>query len=94
MFEAWDAGAVPIVCAQSGSAEIGTAADAGIPYDEHTPEALAAAIRGALHLNREEMARLVANGRAWLAGNCDAKRYGGAIARILRETCSEADKDS
>jgi hypothetical protein len=40
------------------------------------------------------LARLVANGRAWLAGNCDAKRYGAAIAGILRETCSEAGKNS
>jgi glycosyltransferase involved in cell wall biosynthesis len=94
MFEAWDAGAVPIVWAKSGSAEIVTGADAGILYDEGTPQALATAIREALHLNREEMARLVDNGRAWLAGNCDAKRYGMAVARILREACSEAGKNS
>ena len=94
MFEAWDAGAVPIVCAESGDAEIVTAADAGILYDEGTPRALAAAIRETLHLDRAEIARLVANGRAWLAGNCDAKRYGAAIARVLRETCSEAAKKS
>ena len=94
MFEAWDAGAVPIVCAESGGAEILTAADTGILYDEHKPQALAAAIRDTLHLDRDEIARLVANGRAWLAGNCDAKRYGAAIARVLRETCSEAAKKS
>jgi glycosyltransferase involved in cell wall biosynthesis len=94
MFEAWDAGAVPIVWAKSGSAEIVTAADAGILYDESTPQALAGAIRDTLHLDREEMARLIGNGRAWLAENCDARRYGAVIARILRETCSEAGKDS
>jgi hypothetical protein len=43
-----------------------------------------------LHLDREEIARLVADGRAWLANNCNAKRYGAAIARILRETCSDS----
>jgi hypothetical protein len=37
---------------------------------------------------------LVANGRAWLAENCDAKRYGAVIARILRDACSEAGKNS
>jgi glycosyltransferase involved in cell wall biosynthesis len=94
IFEAWDAGAVPIVWTQSGGAEIVTAADAGILYHEGTPQALAAAIRETLHLDREEMARLVANGRAWLAGNCDARRYGAAIAHVLRETCSEAGKSS
>jgi glycosyltransferase involved in cell wall biosynthesis len=89
IFEAWDAGAVPIVCAESGgAAEIVTAPDAGILYDEQTSQALAAAIRDALHLDREEMARLVANGRAWLAANCDAKRYGAALAVILRAACS------
>jgi glycosyltransferase involved in cell wall biosynthesis len=94
IFEAWDAGAVPIVCAKSGGAEIVTAADAGILYDEQSPQALAAAIRHALHLGREEIARLVGYGRAWLAGNCDAKRYGAAIARVLREVRSEAGKNS
>ena len=94
MFEAWDAGAVPIVCAKSGGAQIVTAADAGIVYDEGTPQALAAAMRETLHLDREEIARLVRNGRAWLAGNCDAERYGAAIARILREACAEAGKNS
>jgi glycosyltransferase involved in cell wall biosynthesis len=85
IFEAWDAGAVPIVCAESGgAAEIVKAPDAGILYDEQTSQALAAAIRDALHLDREEMARLVANGRA----NCDAKRYGAALAVILRAACS------
>jgi hypothetical protein len=33
-------------------------------------------------------------GAPWLAENCDAKRYGAATARILREACSEAGKDS
>jgi glycosyltransferase involved in cell wall biosynthesis len=73
---------VPLVCGESGCVEIVTAADAGILCDEHTPQALAAAIRDALHLDREKIAHLVANERGWLAGNCDAKRYGAAIARI------------
>jgi glycosyltransferase involved in cell wall biosynthesis len=93
ILEAWDAGAVPIVWAKSGGAEIVTAADAGILYDEGTPQALADAIRKTLHLDHEGLARLVANGRAWLAENCDAKRYGAVITRILRETCSGAKGD-
>jgi glycosyltransferase involved in cell wall biosynthesis len=93
IFEAWDAGAVPIVWANSGGAEIVTAADAGIVYDEGTPQALAAAIRDALHLNRKEIVRLVANGRAWLGGTCDAKRYGAAVTVILRAACSRSWED-
>jgi hypothetical protein len=88
IFEAWDAGAVPIVCSNSGGpAEIVTAADAGVVYEEQSPQALAAGITRALALPRDEMARMVANGRAWLAANCEAKSYGVTIAGILRESC-------
>jgi hypothetical protein len=41
---------VPLVCGESGGAEIVTAADAGILYDEQSPKALSAAIRNVLHL--------------------------------------------
>jgi len=88
IFEAWDAGAVPIVCRDSGgAAEIVSAADAGVVYEQQSPQALANGITRALALPSEDIARTVANGRAWLAANCEAKRYGATIAGILREAC-------
>jgi hypothetical protein len=73
---------------------VSTMCGAGILYDEQTPQALAATIRHGLHVDPEDIARLVTNGHAWLAGNCDARGYGAAITRILRETCSGAGKKS
>jgi glycosyltransferase involved in cell wall biosynthesis len=89
IFEAWNAGTVPIVFRGSGgAAEIIAAADAGIIYDEQSPQALAAAIATALHLGRDEVTRMISNGRAWMAANCEPRRYGAALAAILREACS------
>jgi len=88
IFEAWDAGVVPIVHSESGgAAEIIIAADAGVVYTEQEPQALAVAITGALQLSRDEIGRMVENGRSWLSKNCDAKRYGEAIAKILSDAC-------
>jgi glycosyltransferase involved in cell wall biosynthesis len=85
IFEAWDAHVVPVVFAGSGgAAEIVAAAQGGILYDEQTPEMLAKALREALELDREQAARLVNNGRLWMAEQCDTKTYGEKISRILR----------
>jgi glycosyltransferase involved in cell wall biosynthesis len=88
IFEAWDAGVVPIVCSKSGgAAEIVGAADAGVVYEEQEPQALAVAIAGALQLSCDEIGQIVENGRSWLSKNCDVKRYGEAIAKILSGAC-------
>jgi glycosyltransferase involved in cell wall biosynthesis len=83
IFEAWNAGTVPIVYRGSGgAAEIISAADAGIIYDEQNPKVLAAAVATALHLDRDEVTRMIGNGRAWIAANCEPTRYGAALAAI------------
>jgi hypothetical protein len=85
IFEAWDAHVVPVVFAGSGgAAEVVTAAQGGILYDEQTPEILAKALREALELDREQAAQLVNNGRLWMAEQCDTKAYGEKISKILR----------
>lgn len=84
IFEAWDAGAVPVVYAGAGgAAEVVTAADGGIVYPEQTPDSLAAALNAALALTDKEAARLTANGRAWMEANCRPEPYGRAIAAVL-----------
>jgi len=88
IFEAWDAGAVPIVHAKSGgAAEIITAADAGITYSGQEPQILAHAIRDVLQMSPDEIGRMVDNGRRWLWRNCDVKAYGRSIAGILADAC-------
>lgn len=84
IFEAWDAGLVPIVFAGSGgAAEIVTAAKGGILYDAQTPESLASALREALDLNANLRNQLVGNGRDWMLQNCDSQKYGAEMSGIL-----------
>jgi glycosyltransferase involved in cell wall biosynthesis len=89
IFEAWDAGAVPVVFSGSGgAAEIVAAAQGGMIYEEQTAESLASAIRAALDLDHEQAARLVKNGRSWMDKNCNPKTYGEALSTILLNACS------
>ncbi len=84
VFEAWAAGAVPVVFAGAGgAAEVVAAADGGLIYREQTPACLAEALATALALPPGEAARLIANGRAWLQANCAPAPYGEAIATVL-----------
>jgi glycosyltransferase involved in cell wall biosynthesis len=90
IFEAWDAGAVPVVFAGSGgAAEIVRAADAGVVYDRQDPQALAEALDAALGLEPAERRRLVENGRAWMAEHCDPGRYAGVIAGVLARAAGQ-----
>lgn len=84
ILEAWDAGAVPVVYAGSGgAAEIVSAAEGGLLYDEQKPQSLAGALKKALELEPEQAARFIANGRAWIANQCDSKLCGEAVSSVL-----------
>lgn len=88
IFEAWDAGAIPIVFAGSGgAAEIVAAAKGGILYEKQEPDCLAKALCYALKLGDEEKVRLINNGRLWMAENCHPKTYSQAISRIFLSIC-------
>jgi glycosyltransferase involved in cell wall biosynthesis len=89
IFEAWDAGAIPVVFSGSGgAAEIVAAAQGGMIYEEQTAESLASTIRAALQLDHVQAARLVNNGRAWMTKNCNPRAYGEAVSSILLRACS------
>lgn len=84
IFEAWDAGAVPVVFAGAGgAAEVVLGSDGGLVYSQQTPESLARALAEALKMGEQERARLVANGRAWMRKNCALEPYGRALAAVL-----------
>jgi glycosyltransferase involved in cell wall biosynthesis len=88
IFEAWDAGAVPVVFSGSGgAAEVVAAADGGVMYHAQEPNALMRALQEALALKPEERARLVRNGRSWMAEHCDPHMYGKAISTVLSRAC-------
>jgi glycosyltransferase involved in cell wall biosynthesis len=86
ILEAWDAGAVPVVYGGAGgAAEVVAAADGGIVYADQTPQSLARALETALSLDGAEAARLIANGRAWMAAHCAPEPYGHAVAAVLKQ---------
>ena len=64
-----------------GAAEIVAAAKGGILYEEQTPESLALALRDTLELEQEQRARLIRNGRSWMARN------GESLSTILMGAC-------
>lgn len=86
VFEAWDTGAVPVVCSRSeGAAELITAAEGGILFAERTPESLGEALLVALRLPRKEAGRLTDNGRRWMAEHCNPLVYGVTIGKLLSD---------
>jgi glycosyltransferase involved in cell wall biosynthesis len=88
IFEAWDAGVIPVVFSGSGgAAEIISESGGGLLYPDQEPKSLAAGLRKALDLNEEERSRLVDNGRLWVAKNCDPDRCGSALSSVLTNAC-------
>lgn len=88
IFEAWDAGALPVAFRGSGgAAEVVAAADGGVLYDAQEPASLAEAIIAAMSLGDGERSRLINNGRAWLAANCDPVVYGRTVGGFFA-TCA------
>ena len=84
VFEAWDAGAVPVVFAGAGgAAEVVAAAGGGVIYHDQTPRSLAAALAAALTLSPAEASDRIANGRSWLKANCALEPYGRAVTAVL-----------
>jgi len=88
IFDAWQAGAIPIVFSGSGgAAEVVAASQGGILYNEQTPESLATALRSTLLLSDTERGILVDNGRTWLARECNSAEYGKAISELFDYAC-------
>lgn len=89
VFEAWDAGALPICSkASGGAAEVVAASGGGILYDGHTPESIASALRLASCLPEVERAALVARGRAWANANLSVAAYVRALSGVLFPTAA------
>ncbi|HEY1769793.1 MAG TPA: glycosyltransferase family 4 protein [Chthoniobacterales bacterium] len=83
IFEAWDAGTIPIVWAGSGGpAELITKSGAGIVYAEQTAECLAKSLHEATLLSKNGRSALIRQGRRWLRANCDPENYAHSLASI------------
>lgn len=89
VFEAWDAGNLPIVGAFSGgAAEVVIASQGGLLYCEQTPESLAGALKACLELSPDERQDMIFRGRSWLHANCGPAEYSAKLLNVLN-TCNE-----
>lgn len=76
VFEAWDAGILPVAWAGSGGpAEVIRQSGGGLLYEEQAGEDLARSLKMALNMNVEQKSEMIERGRAWLRNNCDPARY-------------------
>lgn len=90
ILEAWDAGVVPVVFGgNGGAAEIVSAANGGIIFDEKSPQSLAESLKLALSLSEKDHKELIANGREWIEQYCNPKKYADTITDVLEKTVSD-----
>jgi glycosyltransferase involved in cell wall biosynthesis len=90
IFEAWDAGCVPVAFGGSGgAAEAIDDSRGGILYDVQTPEALADALDSALALSDTARDAMVARGREWMSANCSPDRHASALQQVLRRAIGD-----
>ncbi len=88
IFEAWDAGTIPIVGKFSGgAAEVIIASGGGLLYTEQTPEAMADVLQECIGMSPKIRAEIVERGRVWLSNNCTPDKYSHQLIKILDEAC-------
>ena len=86
IFEAWDAGIVPIAWTGSGgAAEVIRSSGGGVLYDKQEPSSLAEAIRDVTKMTVTERQYFITNGRKWLRSNCDVETYAQSITLLFEE---------
>lgn len=91
IFEAWDAGVLPIAFAGSGgAAEVVAASGGGLLYSTQEPNALAATIAHAITMEEAERIEMVNKGRSWMAINCNLETYGARLTTFLKEASGAA----
>ena len=84
VYEAWEAGAMPL-CSRDcgGAAEMLAASQGGVLYDGHQPEAVAGALREANALSKTERCIRIDKGRQWARENLSLAAYRNALAGVL-----------
>jgi len=86
IFEAWDAGLVPIAfrCA-GGSAETISASKGGILYDHQDPKSLATALKTLFKMKVYEREQMIRQGRQWLRDHCDPEEFSRSMSAVWQE---------
>jgi glycosyltransferase involved in cell wall biosynthesis len=83
IFEAWDAGTIPVAWAGSGGpAEVIAVSEAGLLYTEQTGASLARTLQRVLELSSSARQEMVERGRKWLLSNSDPAIYGERMVSL------------
>ena len=91
IFEAWDAGIIPIAFRGSGGpAETIAAANAGILYDTQHPDCLAEAILTAYDIPLAERAEMVQRGRRWMLEQIEPVMYARRISNVFKSALHDS----
>jgi glycosyltransferase involved in cell wall biosynthesis len=91
IFEAWDAGCLPVAFSGSGgAAEVIEACGGGILYPHQTAESLGQAIEAALAMNLEERRAAIRRGRRWMGVHCAPARHAAAMRDVFQATARVA----
>jgi glycosyltransferase involved in cell wall biosynthesis len=86
VFEAWDAGVIPLAWAGSGGPpEVIQASEAGVLYEHQTGSSLARALQSVLAMTPQTRRQMVENGRQWLFQNCDPQAYGEGMLALWQD---------
>ena len=84
VFEAWDAGSVPIAFEGSGGpSETIKASGAGILYERQCPDCIADAIVQAYGLSSHQRQEMVRRGRDWMQTNIDPHVYAKRVSEVF-----------
>lgn len=76
VFEAWDAGTLPVAWAGSGGpAEVIEQSGGGLLYKEQSGEDLARTLKTVLDMKTQDKTAMIERGRNWLRANCDPQTY-------------------
>ena len=86
VFEAWDAGTIPIAWAGSGGpAEVIRDSGGGLLYEQQTGECLAETLKVAISMKQMERGEMIKRGRAWLREYCDPHQYAQRMLSLWEE---------
>jgi glycosyltransferase involved in cell wall biosynthesis len=84
IFEAWDAGCLPVAFAGSGgAAEVIEAANGGVLYPRQTAEDLGRAITAALDMRSEDRRAAIQRGRRWMSEHCAPARHSAELRQVF-----------
>lgn len=84
IFEAWDAGIIPIAASNSGGpAETIKASGGGLLYDENIPKSIADILSVAFKLPLSEQKSIVEKGRKWMLKELNPIKYANNVATLF-----------